>query len=98
MLDRTFINNNARKTPAAPSRLRLEPRDVAHRDVQRLIDRVRERNDVARLQLDDVAGAQIDLVEPNSDLQASPELRHRILGTLLRRTCREAWARAGKDS
>ena len=37
-------------------------------------------------------------VEPNSDLQASPELRHRILGTLLGRTCREAWARAGKDS
>lgn len=37
-------------------------------------------------------------VEPNSDLQASPELRHRILGTLLGRACREAWVRAGKDS
>ena len=48
--------------------------------------------------LDAAAEALRSSVEPNSDLQASPELRHRILGTLLRRTCREAWARAGKES
>lgn len=36
-------------------------------------------------------------VTPNRDLQASPELRHRILGTLLGRACRAAWARAAQE-
>ena len=35
-------------------------------------------------------------VEPNSDLHASPELRHRILGALLGRACTLAWNRAAR--
>lgn len=35
-------------------------------------------------------------VETSSDLHASPALRHRILGALLRRACKSAWERAGR--
>ncbi len=48
--------------------------------------------------LDAAAAAVGRCVEPNNDLHASPELRHRVLGTLLRRTCAAAWARCGTEA
>ncbi len=48
--------------------------------------------------LDAAADAVRRTVEPNNDLHASPELRHRVLGTLLRRACATAWARAGTEA
>jgi CO/xanthine dehydrogenase FAD-binding subunit len=47
--------------------------------------------------LHDAAEATRRSVEPGSDLHASPELRQRILGALLRRACKSAWARAGRE-
>ncbi len=44
--------------------------------------------------LRDAAEAVRRAVEPNADLHASAQLRHRILGTLVRRTCMAAWRRS----
>lgn len=44
----------------------------------------------------DAAAAVRRAVEPNSDLHASAELRHRVLGALLARSARAAWERAGR--
>lgn len=45
--------------------------------------------------LDAAALAVRELIEPNVDLQASAELRHHLLDTLVRRTCAAAWQRSG---
>ncbi len=47
--------------------------------------------------LNEAAEAVRRSVEPSSDLHASPDLRRRILGALLRRACRSAWERAGQE-
>lgn len=44
--------------------------------------------------LDAVTAAVRAGVEPNVDLQASAELRHHLLDTLVRRTCTAAWQRS----
>ncbi|MFM9980236.1 MAG: FAD binding domain-containing protein [Burkholderiales bacterium] len=44
--------------------------------------------------LDAAVEAVRESVDPNVDLHASAELRHRIIETLLRRTCAAAWRRA----
>jgi CO/xanthine dehydrogenase FAD-binding subunit len=48
--------------------------------------------------LDEAADAVRRSVEPNNDLHASPELRHRVLATLLRRACTAAWARCATEA
>jgi len=44
--------------------------------------------------LAEVADAVRGSVEPNVDLHASADLRHHLLGTLIRRTCAAAWQRS----
>ncbi len=48
--------------------------------------------------LDAAVAATRALIEPNVDLQASAELRHHLLDTLLRRTCTAAWRRSTGDT
>jgi carbon-monoxide dehydrogenase medium subunit len=47
--------------------------------------------------IDDAVQAVRGSVEPNADLHASAELRHRILAALLRRTCAAAWRRSNGE-
>ena len=48
--------------------------------------------------LDEAVDAVRESFEPNADLHASADLRHHIVGTLIRRTCRTAWQRSLGES